>query len=1482
MSHPTADQQRIYEDWVAALACPDVDCAVVAGLESRAVEVQLDLLGSLEDDILRATGQPLTAAVKRSWNPDLHPRGRDGRFIEKMGFVKFLFDLARDSSEGIKSAGSDSGYMRGQVTDIVPDPKAPGKPDIKIKVDTPEGPKILTRKPGELDTAPRTKATLTLTPSASKKVDPDADRLERLEAMSRRGGNASVKSGQLDERHAPLVEEARQRDEDGTLGELTDDELDQMNSATRRMAEVHSEDGYEDYTPEELKAIDDAVLDEVEERLATLGQDSEGVDEVDLNPDSDDETLVAPDPDLDDDDGSLDETSSDSSGDVDRPFVPLPPDGDDGAVPLRDQGDVPFVPDPTDEAEDVVPPGELMQLLTANEGALSTDDVGFGDVQTMGYTFTWKKDGSGDARVSLIDDENDDVIDGTVTQQAIDDAQVERVALVDVTTAQTSVDGDHVKSIIENPDDDVADTSHSQEPVVFRHDGKLYMGDGHHRAVADAASTGDGSFNARVVDMDVDVDEDNVPAPPTDVSEMLPSDDDGADTDVIDAAPDDEDWSAQDVETIVDNVSDESWDLSTLNTAQLETMREKVKRLVDASDETESPERTTLEMIDAQLVGLESDSSGASIVFDLARQLEEGDLDLSAYGLDQLMGLKEEAADAVADAPSSSPDKILFSALYDALDDSIVYGQQALDDEYEPDFNADDVGASGRSESASSTDASTSGTLTPGFNSDPDGKTGEGIIADDNGDVIGYVVQTDEGSFETLDDQGQPTGNVFTEPDEAGQSLIADDTREAGPGEYDDTEDVDLTGPGGQEYEYDDLEDLFMAAEEDPDGWADQISTEELIKMRDGIDALDTETIGDEEYADMQVLRSTLDQELQTREGGDEDDGTDLEPALDLSTYDDSGLDLADVDSQLDQLQANPESDDPEWLEQEYENYAASIDDTLLAEITKSEDSADLDPIFVEAARMELQSRQAAAPNAETDAVDTNTDDETLTPESTSAAPTPELPSADNDWTPGEFPYGDGANQETAPTMPISALPVGSEIWFQGKKYKVGKPQDNGDGDVVSKWWDGQQWDYVQPETEFKVATVPDGKPIDKVMRDYLDQPGAVVDAPSSNPDLEGDGVSGPNEPGSLFVDPDSVDLADTGLENATGISQLEKATREYDYLSSQDGEWTSSHTEALAQKYGLGSVESSDLMTHVQESTMGTSAPLEPDVDAPSVDDLDENVDLGSPVPPTAEMSPNVLAHALDGTELKVGTPVTSIKDGFEGTVTGMPDQEKYPGYVYIEPVEGGKKKLRSVKTLKTPGKQAAGTSGPAVNAATDPTPVSPDPTPETTAPDVSLPDSPQTSSALDLLDQAGSVSGFNMKAQVDQVRDRLKSPDTVKKIKFIDQLLMTDLSFMPHDKREQLRNALKQVKAEAAEAASDAKHRIDMDLIDSENPGYSAISVLGSLRDELDRDFPGWRQNGIPAGASIMIAPPGGYETSVSAADAQALVLGSEAGIV
>lgn len=78
----------------------------------------------------------LGGTVKRVFDELLHPRGRDGRFIEKGGSVKgsiWMSDTPGDRSAGRVRIG------RGDVVDILPNDSDPNDPFIKVKVGQRDG-----------------------------------------------------------------------------------------------------------------------------------------------------------------------------------------------------------------------------------------------------------------------------------------------------------------------------------------------------------------------------------------------------------------------------------------------------------------------------------------------------------------------------------------------------------------------------------------------------------------------------------------------------------------------------------------------------------------------------------------------------------------------------------------------------------------------------------------------------------------------------------------------------------------------------------------------------------------------------------------------------------------------------------------------------------------------------------------------------------------------------------------------------------------------------------------------------------------------------------------------------------------------------------------------------------------------------------------------------------------------------------------------
>ena len=112
------DNADILERWLRELGTVNhnPDPATIHSLERWAHKHRIDLVAS-------------AANLLATFNPDVHPRGHDGKFIEKFGIIKLL---------GGKAGGfgrkKDLTNQRGEVTEIIPDPKTPGKPTIRVKL----------------------------------------------------------------------------------------------------------------------------------------------------------------------------------------------------------------------------------------------------------------------------------------------------------------------------------------------------------------------------------------------------------------------------------------------------------------------------------------------------------------------------------------------------------------------------------------------------------------------------------------------------------------------------------------------------------------------------------------------------------------------------------------------------------------------------------------------------------------------------------------------------------------------------------------------------------------------------------------------------------------------------------------------------------------------------------------------------------------------------------------------------------------------------------------------------------------------------------------------------------------------------------------------------------------------------------------------------------------------------------------------------
>ncbi len=78
-----------------------------------------------------ASIQPPALVAFGDFTPDLHPRGKDGKFIEKFGLVD-VFGLG-----GFQHGQRGSPHVQGEIAEIIPNPKKPGDPTIRVKMTDP-------------------------------------------------------------------------------------------------------------------------------------------------------------------------------------------------------------------------------------------------------------------------------------------------------------------------------------------------------------------------------------------------------------------------------------------------------------------------------------------------------------------------------------------------------------------------------------------------------------------------------------------------------------------------------------------------------------------------------------------------------------------------------------------------------------------------------------------------------------------------------------------------------------------------------------------------------------------------------------------------------------------------------------------------------------------------------------------------------------------------------------------------------------------------------------------------------------------------------------------------------------------------------------------------------------------------------------------------------------------------------------------------
>jgi hypothetical protein len=77
------------------------------------------------------TGASSAESLVAGYDPALHPKGKDGKWIEKLGLVD-VFGLS-----GFQHGQRGHKQVQGQVVEIVPNPKSPGDPVIRVKMTDP-------------------------------------------------------------------------------------------------------------------------------------------------------------------------------------------------------------------------------------------------------------------------------------------------------------------------------------------------------------------------------------------------------------------------------------------------------------------------------------------------------------------------------------------------------------------------------------------------------------------------------------------------------------------------------------------------------------------------------------------------------------------------------------------------------------------------------------------------------------------------------------------------------------------------------------------------------------------------------------------------------------------------------------------------------------------------------------------------------------------------------------------------------------------------------------------------------------------------------------------------------------------------------------------------------------------------------------------------------------------------------------------------
>jgi hypothetical protein len=205
----------------------------VHGTESAAAALRARVHGN----------EPLTAA-SRPWNKNLHPRGKDGKFIEKLGFVKFASGIGRKQDKG----------------KVIGVKKGKNKDGMILSIEKNDG-TIVEKMPSEVSSTAAPKASINVKESAAKVPDAgkqsgNAPGVWRTNEARRAGKNFS-RQNEIDELWTNYEKRVKKDDYGRSMTPKERDKLIELLEAKR------DETGF------------GGASDEVDLKIATASRDNE-------------------------------------------------------------------------------------------------------------------------------------------------------------------------------------------------------------------------------------------------------------------------------------------------------------------------------------------------------------------------------------------------------------------------------------------------------------------------------------------------------------------------------------------------------------------------------------------------------------------------------------------------------------------------------------------------------------------------------------------------------------------------------------------------------------------------------------------------------------------------------------------------------------------------------------------------------------------------------------------------------------------------------------------------------------------------------------------------------------------------------------------------------------------------------------------------------------------------------------------------------